>query len=347
MVRFCSLICAAFLAVNVASAQSDPAPLTSNQWIQPAEAGTLVGRVILPSDQEMAQAVAGATVVVGSVDGGGVRGRAVTDETGDFVITGVTPGVYSLISRADNVFAHTVIHVIDSTADLGGRYPNVAEIGAANIPFETVQATILRYRPPSGGGPVTMANADLDALAGQVVNDDTFRVAQFDGGLSGRLYLAGAEGPNLIPAPMTNVFLMKDGVEVGRAITNQTGDFQIEELEVGNYSLVAIGHAGISVTGFDLVAASTAANAFACQLDPFLTDKVIIGSKIVSDEILDAGCGTSMAGGGFGGGGGGGGGFGDIGGLAAIAAVIAIAATNDDDDNGIRNPPLPATPVLP
>ena len=364
MARFCSVICAVLLAVNVASAQFDAAPLTSNQWVQPTDAGTLVGRIILPSNDGMAQAVEGASVLIASVDGGGVSGEAVTDANGDFTITGVAPGVYSVISRAENAFARTVIHVIDSTADLGGRYPNLAEIASTNISSEVVQATVLRYRPPSSGRMITMANADLDALANRVINDETFRVEQFDGGLNGQLYVAGADGPNLIPAPMTNVFLMNNGVEVGRAITNQMGDFRIEGLELGNYSLLAIGREGMAAISFDLVAAadgdvarrtadgkrlvakSKAANAFGCQLDPF--DEVAI--EIVHKELLDKAmdCYGTMAGsGGYSsGGGGGGGGFGDIAGLAGIAAAIAIASTSDDDD-GIRDAPLPATPVLP
>ncbi len=368
MARFCSVICAALLAVNVASAQFDAAPLTSNQWVQPTDAGTLVGRIVLPSGDGMAQAVEGASVLIASVDGGGVSGRAVTDDNGDFTITGVTPGVYSVISRAENAFARTVIHVIDSTADVGGRYPDLAEIASTDMSFEAVQATVLRYRPPSSERVITMANADLDALANRVINDETFRVEQFDGGLNGQLYVAGADGPNLIPAPMTNVFLMKNGVEVGRAITNQVGDFRIEVLELGNYSLLAIGREGMTAISFDLVAAadgdvarrtadgkrlvakSKAANAFGCQLDPFISalirEKEKAAQQLPNRNLPQFG--ASPAGGGYssGGGGGAGGGFGDIAGLAGIGAAIAIAASSDDDD-GIRDAPLPATPVLP
>jgi hypothetical protein len=375
MTRFFSALCAALCTFTVASAQFD-APLTANQWVQPTEAGTLVGRIILPSGDGMAGAVEGASVTITSVDGGGVSGQAVTDETGEFTISGVSPGVYALKARAENAYVHTAIHVIDSATDLGGRFPNVAETASTNMSYSAVNGTLVRYQPPSSNRVITMANADLDALADRIINGETFRVSQFDGGLNGRLYVAGAEGPNLIPAPMTNVFIMRNGVEVGRAVTNEMGEFRIDTLDLGTYSLLAIGRDGMAAVGFDLVAqagpdvarrtadgkrlvsALKAADAFGCHLVPFTDEEeievvpedegIVIGPPI--DGIIDGFdtmTGTDFSGGNIVGGGGGGG-FGNISGLPAAFIVTAAILADDDDAPGdpISAPP-PATPIVP
>ncbi len=201
MTRFLTTLCISLFTFSVASAQVDTDPLTANQWVQPTVAGTLSGRIIVPSMDGMSRAVGGASVSIISVDGGGVSGQAVTDGMGEFTISGVAPGVYSLTSRAANAYSQLALQVIDSNVDLGGRYPSVAEISASNISYEAVLGLIMQYRPPSNNRVISMATADLNALANRVVNSETYRVAQSDGGISGRLYAAGAEGPILIPAP--------------------------------------------------------------------------------------------------------------------------------------------------
>jgi hypothetical protein len=253
MTRFFSSLCLAVLAIGVSSAQTS-APLTSNQWIQPTQAGKFSGRVIVPAGNGAMRSVVGASVTMVSIDGGGFSGQAVTDGMGEFTISGVTPGVYSLRARASNAFAHTAMHVIDSGAQLDGRYPGVAEIAATNMNYDAVDRAISRYRPPRNSRVVSMANADLDALASAVVSDETFRVSQFDGGINGVLYGAGADGENLIPAAMSNVFIMRNGVEIGRAITSEMGDFRIDNVSPGSYSILAMGREGTLSMGFELVA---------------------------------------------------------------------------------------------
>ncbi len=185
-----------------------------------------------------------------------------------------------------------------NSVDLGGRFPNVAEISAANMNEESVYTTISRYRPPNSDRVITMVNADLDALADDVINVDTYRVIQFDGGMNGKLYAAGANG-ELIPAPMTNVFIMRSGVEIGRAVTSELGDFRVDNLPIGGYSLLAIGRHGVAAIGFELVAqggdvagriadgkhlvsAFKAADACKCQLCPWQE-----GEQVVEPIVRD------------------------------------------------------------
>ena len=50
-----------------------------------------------------------------------------------------------------------------------------------------------------------------DRLSGGA-NQETYRVSQFDGGVNGRIYGAGAYGRSLKPSRMTNVLIVRNGV---------------------------------------------------------------------------------------------------------------------------------------
>ena len=93
----------------------------------------------------------------------------------------------------------------------------------------------------------------LDALVDRVCAQDTFRVAQTRGGMKGRLHPAGAQGGVLSSVQLTNVFIIKDGVEVARTTTDENGEFSVNTLGAGNYSLMAVGPDGLGLIGFELV----------------------------------------------------------------------------------------------
>ena len=228
--------------------------LTVNQWVQPAENGTLNGRILVPADEGTSQAVEGAHVAILGADGEVLRSPEKTNAKGEFSITGVKPGVYALTARADYVFAACAMHVLDS--DLVGEreFPKVAEISAANIDYTTVKTAIVRYLPPTAKqNKASIQDVQLDALVERVCAQDTFRVAQTRGGMKGRLHPAGAQGGSLNDVQLTNVFIIKDGIEVARTTTNANGEFSINTLGAGNYSLMAVGPDGLGLIGFELV----------------------------------------------------------------------------------------------
>ena len=113
---------------------------------------------------------------------------------------------------------------------------------------------LIRYLPAGVRTPPQfLSGVDLGGLAGKLGSPgNSIRIAQTNGGLVGRLYLAGADAANLQGAAMSNVFIMKDGDQVDRALTDQTGAFVVDDLSPGLYSMLAIGPGGVGLIGFEL-----------------------------------------------------------------------------------------------
>jgi hypothetical protein len=234
-----------------------PNHLTQNQWIQPVENGTLEGRLILPGRKGV-EAVQGALVAMMSRGGDILKSETPTNGNGEFLVRGLKPGVYALTARADSVFACCAMQILDANDNLAQEYPRTAEISAAKIDFTDVNTALLRYLPPNVKPmEFSMVDAELDQLAPRVCSNNTHRVVQFGGGLKGRLHRPGAIGSDLDDARLTNVFIIQEGIEIARAVTNQQGEFQIDSLPPGHYSLMAIGPYGLGLIGLELVAPST------------------------------------------------------------------------------------------
>lgn len=230
--------------------------LTMNQWVQSSEGGALQGRVVLPKGDGQTEALEGVTVAISTRDGQVMRAKS--NEKGEFTIPGVQTGVYALTARGKEVFACCAMHVISAESDLENRFPKVAEISVANVDYTVVNTAVIRYMPPNAKtADVSMASAQLERLASRVCGNDMFRVAQSEGGMKGRLHLAGAKGADLVGANLTNVFLFKDAMEIDRTLTDESGRFAFEIMQPGQYSLLAIGPGGVGLIGFELVDEST------------------------------------------------------------------------------------------
>ena len=251
MKRFLALLIAGLTAL--VAGQASAGTLTVNQWVQPTENGVLKGRVVLPMTNGTSKAVEGAVVTLIDNNGTAITSDSKTNTMGEFVISGVQPGVYAINARADNVFAACAMHVLDS--DLVGEelFPAVAELAAADIDFTTIKMALIRYLPPGSQRATAIAEANIGSIAGTVTGEQSFRVAQINGGMKGRLNAAGARGNQIQAAGMTNVFIMKNGNEVARTITDENGRFEVGQLAAGNYSLMAIGPNGLATIGFELV----------------------------------------------------------------------------------------------
>ena len=280
--------------------------LTESQWVKTTD-GNLVGRVILPAKGGAASAVENAVVAIVGKDGEIQTASAKTDSKGRFSIAGVKPGVYAMTARADYVFACCAMHVLDN--DAHNQYPSSVEIAAANIDFTTVKTAIIRYLPPKVREfDYSIAKANLDGLSPLVTGTDFFRVAQSSDGMRGRLHQAGAEVAKLDQARLTNVFIMINGPEAARAVTNEKGEFTIKQLDPGHYSLMAIGPDGLGMVGFELVSADTdesvattadgktlvgigaggCCQEFAMQIAP--PCEQIISDVVISEQVVAAPC---------------------------------------------------------
>ena len=356
---------------------SQDSPLLTSQWVQLDSGGGVSGRVVIPGRNGSVAAVSWANVTMHS--GSGRRLDTVANRRGEFRITGARAGVYTLTAFSDNAVACYALHVVPAA----GGYPVAIEIAAAGMRPDLAIETIDRYRRPFQHSVQTVSQQELETdLLPLTVSGKSYRVLRSEGGLSVHLYAAGVTGGALTNAQPTNVFVMRSGLQVGRAVTAADGSFRISGLSEGDYELVSVGPSGVAVVGFELVNGGLSADlksqtshlvaqgdltpahaTLRIQLAPIdripieiivdQQDEELLPGDVVPGDVF----GTPIAGGGFapgysGGGGGfsgggGGGGFGgsDLIGLAAIGGVIAAVAASDDDAV-VVNPP-PASPAIP
>lgn len=304
--------------------------LTMNQWVRVSADGSLTGRVFLPSAGGRAEALADVSVAIMSRDGEVLRAK--TDAKGMFQISDAAPGVYALTARGENVFACCAMHVVGADSATEVELPGQADIAVANIDYTIVNTAVIRYMPPNVKSiDASLAGADLNGLKDRIRGEDVFRVAQTDGGMKGRIHVAGAKQASLTDAELTNVFLFKDGMEIDRTLTNQKGSFEFDNIAAGNYSLMAIGPDGIGLIGFELVdpaaEALSATNGvagdgtqlvgfghlfggghqnqccceeFAIQVAPcpevVTCVEEVVSEVVISETIIDEGCGCGVPG---------------------------------------------------
>lgn len=225
--------------------------LTVRQWVQLSANNEMKGQLV-NSDSGVNVGVAGATVTILSPDSKLLT--AETDQDGRFMVSGVEPGIYALVARSDNYFAVCAMHAISSSAADHDELPSEGMISAASLDFGVVRTAMTRYLSPQLDPIVdNVSSANLKKLQQVVTSDDMFQVMQADSGLNGFILMAGAVDSTLRGASDTNVFLFQNGDEVARAITDEAGQFRIEDLPAGNYSLVAVGDKGIGTVGFELM----------------------------------------------------------------------------------------------
>lgn len=247
-----AIILACVCVSSSANAQSPSNQLTMNQWVHLAEDGALTGRILLANASGQASVQSAMTVLVRD-DAGNTHQRQ-TDSEGQFSFDGLKPGIYSLVAKGQGAFATAALHVLPTSEGAGDGFPSTAEISAAKIHDKTVQMAIARYLPPNLERDLApFATVNLDKLASHIFGSELSQVVQVDGGMKGNIFKAGAAGSELRTSGRTNVFLFQNGLEVARGLTDERGRFEIDTLEVGHYSLLAIGRDGIGSIGFVLV----------------------------------------------------------------------------------------------
>ncbi|MCC9656885.1 carboxypeptidase-like regulatory domain-containing protein [Rhodopirellula halodulae] len=261
MKRFAAFFGMLAMTMTVAVAQDSNVKLNDHltvpQWVNPAVEGELSGRLILPSADGSSETIAEATVVM--TDASGKTIRTQTNESGEFTFADVAPGVYALSARADGIFACCAMHVVSDEMASSEVFPKTAEIAAAGIDYSIIKTSIIRYLPPAGKDSLTsIAKADLKSISSQVVGENLFRVAQNNGGMKGRIHMAGAEGQKLTDAGLLNIFLIHDGETIDRVVSNRDGSFEFANVDAGEYSILAIGLSGLGMAGFELVDEATA-----------------------------------------------------------------------------------------
>ncbi|WP_372722622.1 carboxypeptidase regulatory-like domain-containing protein [Novipirellula sp.] len=244
-----ALLLASVVATPRVNAETEVNHLTISQWVSLASSDSLTGRVVVPSVNGEAKAIADAKVTLLSSDG--KVWRATSDQSGKFSVANIKPGIYSVTAKAKDVFACCAMHVLDAQTATGANFPSEVEISAANIDYTLVKSAVIRYLPARiSETAVALPTEKLNEVSKRVCGDQYLRVMQSEGGMKGVLRLAGGE---LQAADLTNVFIVNNGETVARAVTDREGNFQIDELAAGEYSLLAVGSAGVGLAGFELV----------------------------------------------------------------------------------------------
>jgi uncharacterized membrane protein YgcG len=264
-----------------ASSEVSAQALSLKQWVK-AEEGLVHGVVVSGQANGVAEGIAGVDVYISR------RGEetlhATTDSEGRFAFENVDSGVYAMSVWQDRLLAASALQVIDASDDIGGRYPSSTVVSTADVDRPTIKTALIRYLPAGVRTPAQiLSDVDLDGLAGKLGSPgNSIRIAQSNGGLVGRLYLAGANADNLQGAAMSNVFILQDGDQIDRALTDQTGAFVFEDLKPGLYSMLAIGPGGVGLIGFELTSESIEQTAARLEKDG---EQLVRKLEDASDEL--------------------------------------------------------------
>ena len=377
MLSLVLVLSGSFLASSAPA--DDGKQLVVQQWVANSPSGqidvAIVARGLTP--ETLATGEVRASLV--SQDGAIFRAVPSANSPVELSFKEVPAGSYTLVARGPDLVACYAIHVVDGgDAKIDSAHHQLV-ISAAPMRINKVRGAIVRYSPTS-----VPFVAEFDSGTGANVmkslnHMQTMRVGQTNGGMSGRVYRAGAQEGKLAGAAMTNIMVYRDRELIAQAVTEQDGSFTIDSLEPGTYGLIAIGPDGLAVMGFTLVdelvakrSGSASANGetlvalqgstmqpgLELQLAPAGSESPAVEELLEEDEQseeeeaaedevpfdYDALAGSVNGPGGYGGGAGGGGP--GAGGLLIGGAIIAAAFAADDDGSSFTVPP-PTSPLNP
>lgn len=366
--RYFQILLALVIAPTTVLADDDGKRLLAEQWRATNQAGQLDAVIASPKIRPDTKS-GEVQVMLSSSDGQIFRAEPVEGSNRAFSFAEIPAGTYTLVAKGYRVVGCYALQLVDPPAGADDELYRVLEIAAADISLKNIQKAVARYLPATG--PAT-AEFDADA-AYQLMNSigglSAQRVAQADGGVTGRIYHAGLVGDRLGAGGLTNILLYKNGQMVAQTVSDEEGLVKIDSLSPGTYGVIAVGPQGLGISSFELLDEMIAAKSgttgsdangrfvalqdnvegvgFELQLAPVGQDSPIV-QELIQEGRSDAGSaepniGQGPAGGGGGGGGGSGGGIGALG-LAGLG--IGVAAAFSDSDEGISSPPA-TSPVTP
>lgn len=342
--------------------------LFSQQWVRLSQDNSVSGNLVQLSTSDKT-ALYGLPVSL--VRNGQVAYRAIADESGKFKFENVETGSYSLVTRTNETIAAFSVQVLDSE---NTHLPSEVEVRVVRPAGLKVKEILLSQTLPKYA--VAIENAPVlskDPLGDSRSFSESYVVkAEANGDFLGQL---GSFGSNQDFSDM-QVYILKDGEEVGKTRVGKDGKFRVKGLAPDVYGFIAAGDSGFAATSFQLINASTAfvapdgsrfvgfgkacgqmnvevvqcCEVVCCEQQSIVVEQPIVEApcEVPVDQCGKApqcGCGGSWGGGGSGGGGGGSGmgqGWGGIAAIGGLAIVAGILASNDDNNNA----PI-ASPVTP
>lgn len=198
---------------------------------------------------------------------GKIAQQATTNETGTFELAGVPEGAYSFVATGENGFAAYGVNVV---ANDGSRKVNVMEAAAVSPKFAVVQKIL------EGNLPQQVADAIISSTknetAAKMVGSN--RVQIKEGTLVGHVVpLLG----DVAQAKGTYVHIIQNDKAIAEVQADETGFFQVSDLEPGVYDFVAAGPSGFAAVSFEAIAQEEIADS--------LTDSEEIPVSIVEPAI--------------------------------------------------------------
>jgi hypothetical protein len=244
-------------------------PLTVTQWVQPEEPGVFEARVVVPRGHGEMGVVEDARVRLAGANG--LVRMGVTDEKGEVKIKGVVPGVYTLLVQSKAMIGWQAMHVVGPDQASPGTFSHKAVISPALISTSRFRKLV----EPFGKQKYTLddlsiRDVDVVKIANEIRGNERAQVMMRNRGLAGNVFAAssftggidlGQQISRLNAAAETNVFLIRNGVEIGQALTDSTGSFFFADLRAGVYSLIMANRDGLAAVSFELLDDHSGANA--------------------------------------------------------------------------------------
>ena len=252
-----SIIGLCFSQIDQASAENGIRKATVSQWIQPAETGLFECQVIVPPHLGKPTGLSNATVVVTGTNAR--KAEAVTDEQGIAKIPGITPGDYTLTVWAEGYVAWQSLHVIGMDDERFGKLPNQAVVTPAIVSLELFAQIVDPYVSS-----VPKLNSDTEEessnpAAQQIKGVTIPEVFMRNGGMEGQVVAPFLSRENVDEHKELNavenhlVFLIDKDENLHQTVTDEEGQFFVQNLSAGIYSVIIVGRGGIGASSVDLL----------------------------------------------------------------------------------------------
>ena len=337
-----------------------------------SEDGTLTGTVRVADAAGAVRPAKALTLVFladsqvpAAFDGGQIAAKVAAKATpkadGRYVVSGLTPGLYSVVGRGEEGFMTFGLHVLPAGEGSGefdvmaAPPKDVAIIAALAGRFVTAPAAAELSAAAARTAPaVDKTFEESEALAGSAapIKRSVVRVAA-DGTLSGQLVTLYDGTGAARPFSDSEVFLLRDGQVVQKATPDAAGSYELTDLTDGVYTLASLGRTGVSAVAIEVaVADAVVENAVDSPFRRVALRKVVrrqaggfpvaVVPPFASDDRDPIGAVFGTGGGAAGGGGGGG--LLGIGLVAGGITALVLALADDDDDEADVRGGTPSRP---
>ncbi|MEE2935587.1 MAG: carboxypeptidase-like regulatory domain-containing protein [Planctomycetota bacterium] len=251
------------------SAEELPHPLTVTQWVQPKEPGVFEARIVVPRGHGEMGVVEDARVRLAGANG--LVRTGVTDEKGEVKIKGVVPGVYTLLVQSKSMIGWQAMHVVGPDQASPGTFSQKAVISPALISTSRFRKLVKPFgKQKYTLDDLSIKDVDVVKIASEIRGNERAQVMMHNRGLAGNVFAAsslmgatdlGQQVSRLKAAPDTNVFLIRNGAEIGQKVTDSNGSFFFADLRAGVYSLIMANRDGLAAVSFELLDDHSGVNA--------------------------------------------------------------------------------------